>query len=118
MADATLAELRNRVLQKLKVLQAGETAEAEDTVLIEGLIVSVNEKLRDLGIAYWSDSACPQSMLEDLAMYVACHAADDYMDGGQAGTFRQTYEPTAERNLRRLVSSGERFNKPTRAEYF
>ena len=40
------------------------------------------------------------------------------MDGGQAGTFRQTYEPTAERNLRRLVSSGERFNKPTRAEYF
>ena len=118
MADATLAELRNRVLQKLKVLQAGETAEAEDSALIEGLVVSVNEKLRDLGIAYWSDSACPQSMLEDLATYVACHAADDYMDGEAAYAFRQTYEPTAERNLRRLVQSGERFNKPTRAEYF
>ena len=57
-------------------------------------------------------------MLEDLATYVACHAADDYMDGSEAASFRQTYEPTAERNLRRLVQSGERFNKPTRAEYF
>lgn len=118
MADATLAELRNRTLQKLKVLQAGESAEAEDVTLIETIAVSVNEKLRDLGICYWSDSAFPQAVVEDLATYIACHAADDYMDGGQAVSFRQTYEPTAERNLRRLVQSGERFNKPTRAEYF
>jgi hypothetical protein len=40
------------------------------------------------------------------------------MDGESGAAFRQTYEPTAERNLRRLVQSGERFNKPTRAEYF
>lgn len=118
MADATLAELRNRVLQKLKVLQAGETAEAEDSALIEDIAASVNEKLRELSIAYWSDSACPQAVLEDLATYIACHAADDYMEGNAAASFRQTYEPTAERNLRRLASSGERFNKPTRQDYF
>lgn len=118
MADATLAEVRNRVLQKLKVLQAGETPESEDSALIEDVIASVNEKLRDLGMCYWDDDATPQSVLEDLAIYVACHAADDYMEGNAAASFRKTYEPAAEHNLRRLVQSSDRFNKPTRAEYF
>jgi len=118
MADATLAELRNRTLQKLKVLQAGETAEAEDVSLIEGIVASVNEKLRDLQICYWSDSACPQSMLEDLAMYVACHAAGDYMDEKETQAFRSANEGLAERNMRRLSASRERFDKPVRQEYF
>ena len=33
MADASLATLRNRVLQKLKVLAGADTANAEDTAL-------------------------------------------------------------------------------------
>lgn len=118
MADATLADLRNRTLQKLKVLQAGETAEAEDVTLIEALIVSVNEKLRELEIAYWSDSAIPQAVMEDLSMYVACHGAGDYMDEKEAQAFRAQNEGMAERNLRRITASRERFNKPARQEYF
>lgn len=118
MADATAAELRARVLQKLKVLQAGETEEAEDAALIDDIVVSVNEKLRDLGICYWSDSAFPQSVLEDLAMYVACHAAGDYMDERETQAFRQANEPRAELNLRRITQSRERFEKPTRQDYF
>lgn len=118
MPDATLAELRNRVLQKLKVLQAGETATAEDVTLVEGIIASVNEKLRDMQVAYWSDSACPQAVLEDLAAYVACHAAGDYMSEQEAQGFRQVNEPVSERNLRKLVQSRERFASPVRADYF
>lgn len=118
MADATAAEFRNRVLQKLKVLQAGETGEAEDATLIDGIVISVNEKLRDLGICYWSDSAFPQSVVEDLAMYAACHAAGDYMDEKEASAFRATNERLAELNLRRLTAARERMEKPTRQDYF
>ena len=118
MADATLAELRNRTLQKLKVLQANETAFAEDSSLIEGVIVSVNEKLRELGICYWSDSAFPQAVVEDLATYVACHAAGDYMDEREAQAFQGARQAGAELNLRRITASQERFNKPARSEYF
>ena len=35
MADASLADMRNRVLEKLFVLIAGETATAEDTATVE-----------------------------------------------------------------------------------
>ncbi len=118
MADATLATLRNRVLQKLKVLSGADTAVAEDAVLVEGVIASVNEKLRDKGICHWADSATPQSVLEDLAAYVACHCAEDFMDDGEATAFRQKNENRAEAELRRLTSSNERIDRPTKADFF
>ena len=104
MADASLATLRNRVLQKLKVLAGADTANAEDTALVEGVIASVNEKLRDV--------------LEDLAAYVACHCAEDFMSDGEATAFRQKNEDRAEAQLRRLTSSNERVDRPTRADFY
>jgi len=118
VADASLATLRNRVLQKLKVLSGADTANAEDSTLVEGVIASVNEKLRDKSICYWPDSATPQAVLEDLAAYVACHCAEDFMSDGEATAFRQKNEDRAEAQLRRLTSSNERVDRPTRADFY
>lgn len=118
MADATLAEFRNRVLQKLFVLQSGETADAADAVLVEGVIASVNEKLRDLEIAYWDDSACPQAVLEDLSVYVACHCAGDFMELVEADKFKDSNETKSLKALREITATRKKIVDPTRATYF
>lgn len=119
MADATISQMAVRVLQKLSVLQGGETASAEDDALVQAGILAVNEKLRDLEICHWSDSAFPLAIKEDLAAYVACHVAGEFMaDAAMALNFRQMNEREALANLRRLTASRERIDKPTRAEFF
>lgn len=119
MADATLAQLRNRVLQKLSVLERGETAEAEDAALVDSMILSVNEELRDLEICYWSDSAFPQSILEAMADYVACFAVGDFPSQKNRDRYGQPQSKMMYRHdLARLASSKERVDKPTRADYF
>jgi hypothetical protein len=119
MADATLAQTRNRVLQKLSVLERGETAEAEDAALIESIIVSVNEELRDLEICHWTDAAFPQAILEAFADYVACFAAGDFPSQKNAQKYGQPQSKGMYRqDLARLTSSRERIDKPTKADYF
>ncbi len=118
MADRTLAELRNRVLGRLKVLAAGEVADAADTVLIEATIADVNEKLRDKQICYWADDAYPSAIFQDLAWFVACHCADEYMDEGEASAFRAKNEDRSLAELRRLTASTERTDAPTRADFY
>lgn len=118
MADASQATLCNRILEKLFVLIAGETADAEDSATVNKVIVSVNEQLREKEIAYWSDSACPQTVLEDLAAYIACFLANDYMDAGEAAAFRQDHLRMSLANLRELVATTKRVTEPTRTVYF
>lgn len=50
----TLAELRDKVLQRLGVLAAGEIASAEDAALAEDLLRGVHAELEVLGIALWT----------------------------------------------------------------
>lgn len=114
----TLAELRNRTLQKLKVLGAGEVANAEDASLVDDAIASVNEKLRDLEICYWADGETPESLFEDLAVYVACHCASDFMSEQEAQAYRQLNEPLSYKELKRITSSRPRAYTPTRQDYF
>lgn len=121
MADATQSELRERVLEKLFVLIAGETAEAEDAATVDKVIVSVNEKLRDDEIAYWSDSAIPQALVEDLAAYIACHLANDYMDAVEARAFKTDPETGMEASLRKiraLTATRKRVATPVAATFF
>ena len=118
MADRTLAELRNRVLGRLKVLAAGEVANAADTAFVEATIADVNEKLRDKQICFWEDSAYPAAIFQDLAWYVACHCADEYMSEAEASAFRAKNEDRSLAELRRLTASTERTDMPTRADFF
>lgn len=89
MADASLALVRNRTLEKLFVLIAGETADAEDAEIVERVIANTNEELRENELCYWSDSATPQYLVECLAAYYACFLANDYMDAAEARTFKE-----------------------------
>jgi len=114
----TLAQLRNRTLQKLKVLGAGEVANAEDAALVDDAIASVNEKLRDLEICFWADGEIPESVVEDLAVYVACHCASDFMSEQEAQAYRQMNEPISFVELKRITSSRPRAYQPTRGDYY
>lgn len=118
MAAATLAELIDRVLQKLSVLEGGETAEAEDAALIQVVVLSVNEQLRTKEIAHWSDAAFPQDIKEDLADYIACHAVDDYPSTKNLTKFDERKKQSSLAKLRALTSSSERVDRQTRADYF
>lgn len=118
MADATLAEMRNRTLEKLFVLIAGETAEAEDTATVEKVIVSTNEELRENEICYWSDSATPQHLVEHLAAYYACFLANDFMDAQEAAAFKQDNEAKAMFRIRELTANVKRIATPSRGTYF
>lgn len=118
MADRTIAELRNRVLGRLKVLVAGEVAESEDAAYVESTIADVNEKLRDKQICYWEDDAYPSAIFQDLAWFVACHCADEYMDEAEATAFRAKNEDRSLAELRRLTASTERTDVPTRADFY
>ena len=118
MADATLAEMRNRVLEKLFVLVAGETAETEDAVTVEKVIVSTNEELRENELCYWSDSATPQFLVEHLAAYYACFLANDYMDANEAAAFVDANETKALAKIRELTAPRKQVKTPTRGTYF
>lgn len=119
MADATAAELVTRTLQKLHVLVDGEVPTSGDTALVTAAIVAVNEKLRDKGVCHWTDTAFPQALKEDLAMYVACHCATDFM-GSEAGqAFDQRHRGMAEAELRALTAvSRGRVDMPPRQPAF
>ena len=119
MADATLSEITNRVLQKLSVLERGEPAEAEDAALVNRIIVSCNEELRDKEICYWSDSAFPRAIEEAFADYVACFAVGDFPSPkNQAKYSGEGNENRFLRKLAGLASSRERIDKPTKADYY
>jgi hypothetical protein len=118
VADATLALMRNRVLEKLFVLIAGETAEAEDAEIVERVIVSVNEDLRENEICYWADSGTPQHLVEHLAALYACYLANDYMDAQEAMAFRADNEAKAMFKIRELTANVKRVATPSRATYF
>jgi predicted alpha-1,6-mannanase (GH76 family) len=121
MADYTLAQMRNRVLEKLFVLIAGETAEAEDVATVEACIAAVNETLRQDEICYWDDTGTPEHLVEWLGQYYACFLANDYMDAGEALTFKNdpnTGMKACIREIRALTALRKRVDEPTRALHF
>lgn len=59
----TLAELRDKVLQRLGVLAAGENASPEDAALVEDALTGIQGELDQLNIALWT--------LDDVPDYAA-----------------------------------------------
>jgi hypothetical protein len=118
MADATLAQVRNRTLEKLFVLIAGEVAEAEDAEIVERVIVAINEDLRENEICYWSDSATPQQLVEHLAALYACYLANDYMDANEASAFKADHEAKAMFKIRELTANVRRVDTASKGTYF
>ena len=110
MADLTKAEIRNRVLEHLGVLAAGQGASAEDAALVDEAIDSAHERLRKFGLVPFATSAVPPWAQIPLRDYVAG-------DVGHAFGFGDSFKPgqvAAERELAKQVA-GYRHNITTRS---
>lgn len=109
----TKSELRTRVLQHLTVLGAGETASAEDAVLIDGIIDSENAFLQTHGISTWLTSAIPDHVIEPLKRYIAARAANSFGKGDQ--TAQAEYELG---NLYAVTARVDNTGEETEGVYF
>lgn len=75
---ATRRELAARVLRKLMVLAAGETASAEDQQLAEEKLEAVHAALQVDGLARWTLQDIPKFAEEPYVMMAAFLGARDF----------------------------------------
>lgn len=113
MTDKTRAELVNRALAKLLVLGAGQSADAEDQELVDGVVESVLEDLSARQIISIADpDAIPVAPFEWLATCLAQAVATDF---GRAIDYQSLM--FAEKMLRQQAASIDT-NNPTTTEFF
>jgi hypothetical protein len=113
VADLTKAQLRNRVLQHLGVLAAGQDPSAEDADLVDEAIDAAHDRLNKYGLTPFATSAIPSWAQTPLRDYVAGDVARSF---GLGDSFK-AQQPLAERELARQVS-GYKHARRVRADYF
>lgn len=117
MADIAKAALRNRVLEHLGVLAAGETAASADQTWVDEAIDAAHERLRKLGYAPFATSAIPSWAQIPFRNVVAGDVAQSYgMSGQRLIEFVQGAQ-MGERELARQVA-GYKHNVAIRGTYF
>ena len=104
MADITKAALRNRVLEHLGVLGAGETAAAADQTLVDEAVDAAHARLRKFGLVPFPTSAIPSWAQIHLRDAVAGDVAQSYGVSGQRLMEFKQFAKEAERELARQVS--------------
>lgn len=109
---ATQAELRNKVLEKLSVIEPGGTAETGDANSVDDAIDSFYHWLLSNHYATWASADdiptwAVLPMTEVLAMRMAPDFGKPYVD----------WEPYAHRQFG-LLTRMDAHNEPTAAEYF
>lgn len=109
---ATKAELAKRVLQNLKVLGTGQTADAEDQLIAEQKVSAVHASLKKDERVRWTIQEIPEAAEEAYVFMAAFLAAPSFGQG-----LTQDVWNWGQQEITRLIStpaSGE--NTPT--EYF
>lgn len=117
MADIAKAALRNRVLEHLGVLAAGETAATADQTLVDELIDAAHERLRKFGLVPFATSAIPSWAQTHLKEIVARDAGPAYGMSGQRLLELESAAVAAERELARQVA-GAKPPLPVELDYF
>lgn len=117
MADIAKAALRNRVLEHLGVLAAGETAALSDQALVDEAIDAAHSRLRKFGLVPFATSAVPDWAQIQLRDVVAGDVAQAYGMSGQRLLEFKAGAERGERDLARQVA-GFRHNVATRGAYF
>jgi hypothetical protein len=75
----TPAELKDRVLGKLRVLGAGQTAEAEDVFTVNEGYTSVYEQLKNQNLVTWSLTGdIPDKLATQIIKMVAYEVSDEF----------------------------------------
>lgn len=108
---ATISDLAKRTLQKLQVLAAGETPEAEDQELVVNKLRAVHAYLREEGLLRWTMQDIPDYAEEPYVMMAAFLAQED---------FGRTVLPANWSGGLSLIQSAVSLPStgPVRAEYF
>ena len=117
MADIAKAALRNRVLEHLGVLAAGETAATADQTWVDESIDSAHERLRKLGLVPFPTSAIPSWAQNQLRDIVAGDVAQSYGKNGQELMELKQGAIVGERELARQVA-GYKHNIRVKADYY
>jgi hypothetical protein len=99
MATETDAEVQTRVLLKLKLIVAGESAEAADLSVVNDVFDSRIEYMRDEGVCWWANDEVPMSVCDPLAEYLTFYCCSEF-DINPAEY--QVRSQIGERDLRRL----------------
>lgn len=107
MATITAAALRNRALQKLRVLKPGEDASAEDAALVDAAYTAMYAEFVTRGIAAWTETAIDDEWTEPARVVLAARVADDFhVPEPRLGRLLQE-AAIAEARLREMVSAYE-----------
>lgn len=110
---ATKAELRNKVLQKLGIIGAGETPSSDDQTLVEEAYDSAYVYLRSLHLVSWGSSDdIPTYAVNPVRNYVASQVANEYGKNRNVEEERQSIIELAS------VLANDTDGEPTEAEYF
>lgn len=119
MATYTRAELRNRVLGRLGVLDPVEAPEAEQAELVEDEMQQVFEELYDDGLIPfdWEADAIPGAYMIALSYLIAAGMVVDF---GVTGERAARIEAGAGRGLKRLqkLKAKPYMGTPQKAVYF
>lgn len=115
MADIAKAALRNRVLEHLGVLAAGETAATADATLVDELVDAAHEELRRFGLVPFATSAIPSWAQDPLKLYTAAMAGPAF--GKYSLPEIEAMKAAARRTLATQVA-GYKHPIPVVAEYF
>lgn len=104
MADINKAALRNRVLEHLNVIAAGQTPATADQTLVDELIDAAHARLRKGEVVPFPTSAIPDWAQTHLKHVVAYDAAPTYGITGQRLGELRSEATQGEYHLQRQVS--------------
>ena len=114
----TLAELRDKVLQRIGVLAAGEIASAEDAALTEAALRGAQAELDMLGIALWTLDDVPEYAVGSLIRMVLPEVGPAFGVVAVNGLpLDEGYREMAIRRLR-ILTADPAPSAPGKTEYF
>jgi hypothetical protein len=107
----TTQQLAERVLQRLKIVAAGETPDAADAQTVKTFYAGQFAEMGIDDLTYWDEADIPDEAFEALADFLAGRLAPDF------GLSRPDLEASGERRLRRLAARGPTY-RVVAGEYF
>lgn len=109
---ATKAELATRVLRKIKVLGAGQTADAEDQLIAEEKVSAVHASLKKDERVRWTLQDIPEEAAEPYVFMASFLAAPEFGAGLGPDVWNW-----GQQEITRLIST-PRSGETTCTEYF
>jgi len=102
----TKAEMRNKILRRLRVLPEGQDARSVDAEIVESAIDQAHAQLEAAELAYWSVDSTPDGVAKGMADFVAGQVAVELVDISQATQYAGL-EAAGMRAIRQFCALGD-----------